>query len=440
MLMVSFDLIGAVSSGDQKIREHLRAKRLELIYKQSTITFMGNAVAGVLITFLFWHKYNPTVLSIWLLANTLVLALRSGPSYLYNSGKLAGKSYEWCFNIFNAGSVLTGILWSFIGIYICAFGTLSSCTIILVTIAGVVAGSFALNAASFPSFIAFSWSTLVPVGMYFLVRTDSDEFFLGIYALFFLGILTLMSYSMNRMIFRYFSYETENIKLIEKLAEEKGVVMKLNNDLKNDLILQKKIETELKNEKLKVDSLVEKLLELSTIDGLTGIPNRRHFDEYMGKEWSRCAREQIPLSLVLCDIDHFKDYNDHYGHLMGDNCLRKIASILSEHARRGGDMAARYGGEEFAIILPNTNLDNATGLAQQVHQAIKDMALEHKASATDNIVTASFGVASTIPNRDILSSALIALADKCLYKAKQSGRNRVISMEPEIIIPIKTFG
>ena len=103
-------------------------------------------------------------------------------------------------------------------------------------------------------------------------------------------------------------------------------------------------------------------------------------------------------------------------------------------------MAARYGGEEFAIILPNTNLDNATGLAQQVHQAIKDMALEHKASATDNIVTASFGVASTIPNRDILSSALIALADKCLYKAKQSGRNRVISMEPEIIIPIKTFG
>ena len=438
--MISFDLISAVSSGDQKTKEHLRAKRLELIYKQSIITFIGNAIAGLLVTVLFWQKYNPTILSIWLLTNTLVLAFRSGASYLYNSSRLAGKSYEWCFNIFNTGSVLTGILWGIIAIYICAFGTLTSCTTILIIIAGIVAGSFALNAASFPSFTAFSWSALVPISMYFLLMTDSHEYFLGIFALFFLGILTIMSYSMNKMIFRYFSYETENIKLIEKLAEEKGMVMKLNKDLNKDLKLQKKIETELKNEKLKVESLVEKLLKLSTIDGLTGIPNRRHFDEYMGKEWSRCAREQISLSLILCDIDHFKDYNDHYGHLKGDNCLRKIASTLSEHARRGGDMAARYGGEEFAIILPNTNLDNAIILAQQVHQAVRDMALEHKASATDNIITASFGVASIIPNRDILSSTLISLADKAMYKAKQGGRNRVVSMKSEDKIPIKSFG
>jgi diguanylate cyclase (GGDEF)-like protein len=424
---------------DQKTAEHLRTKRLDLIYRQSTFSFLGNGIAGLLIIVLFWKDYNHTVLTVWLLANTLLLAFRGGISHLYNTGRLTGRSYEWYFNIFNAGSVLTGIIWSFIGIYICEFGSLYSSAIVLLTIAGLVAVSVALNSVSFPSFVAFSYSALAPVSVYYLMKIDFGQTLLGIFALLFLGVLTLMSYSLNKMIFKYFSYETDNINLIEKLDEEKRVIMKLNNELKNDLLIQKKIETELINEKLKVESLVEKLLKLSTIDGLTGIPNRRHFDEYMGKEWSRCAREQLPLSLIICDIDHFKAYNDRYGHLMGDNCLRKVASILSEHARRGGDMAARYGGEEFAIILPNTSKENATLLAHQVHQAIQDLGIAHQASPTDNVISVSFGVATIIPHRDSLSTVLIAMADKALYQAKQSGRNCVITMEPEIVKSIKSI-
>jgi len=431
--MFSFDSISSISSPEQKAKEHLRTRRLVLIFRQSIFSFLGNGIAGLLIIALFWKDYNHNTLTAWLFANTLVLAFRGGISHIYNSGRLSGKSYEWCINLFNAGAVLTGILWSVIAIYICKFGTLYSSAIMLLTVAGLVAGSVALNAASFPSFIAFSCSSLVPIGTYFLLNTDSGMPLLGIFSLLFLGIMTLMSYSMNKMIFKYFSYETDNINLIEKLDEEKRVVMNLNNELKNDLFIQKKIEFDLKKEKLKVESLVEKLLELSTIDGLTGIPNRRHFDEYMGKEWSRCAREQMPLSLILSDIDHFKAYNDHYGHLKGDDCLRKVASVLSENARRGGDMAARYGGEEFAIILPNTSKESAVILAHQIHQAIRDLALEHKASDTDNIITASFGVATIIPTRDILSSVLISMADKALYEAKQYGRNRVIVIEPELI-------
>lgn len=428
-------LTTSVASNDQKKREHLKTKRLELISRQAMFSFLGNGIAGILTVVLFWQDFNHAVLSAWVTVNTLVLILRGGFSYLYNAGRFSGRSYEWYFTIFNMGSLLTGLIWSSIGIYICANGTLYSPTIMLLIIAGLVAGSVALNAVSFPSFITFSSSALAPLSIYLLLNPDFGKVLLGLFSLLFLSILALMSYNLNRMIFRYFSFETDNINLIENLAEEKRVVEKLNNDLQNDLLIQKKIEADLKNEKLKVESLVEKLLKLSTIDGLTGIPNRRHFDEYMGKEWSRCAREQIPLSLILCDIDHFKAYNDHYGHLTGDNCLRKIASILSEHARRGGDMAARYGGEEFAVILSNTNMENATLLAQQIHQAIKDMGLEHRASDTDNIVTVSFGVATIIPNRDILSSVLIALADKALYEAKQGGRDRVINMGPEVVIP-----
>ena len=359
--------------------------------------------------------------------------LRGLICHLYNKGSLTGKSYRWYLGIFNSGAALTGIMWSIIGIYICEHGSLYSPVIILLTIGGLVAGSAVLNAVSFPSFCTFSYCAVMPFSIYFLLKTDFDDILLGILSLLFLGILTLMSYHMNKMIFKYFSFEIDNIKLIDKLDKEKQMVISLNNELQNDLSIQKKIESDLKKEKLKVENLVEKLLKLSTIDGLTGIPNRRHFDEYMGKEWSRCAREQIPLSLIICDIDHFKAYNDYYGHLKGDDSLRKVASILSEHARRGGDTAARYGGEEFAIILPNTSKESASLLAEQIHQAINGLALEHKASKTSNIITASFGVATIIPQREMLSSVLVSMADKALYEAKQGGRNRVITMDPEII-------
>ena len=437
--MALFDLFSsAAPAADEGKWEHLRNKRLELLYRQSVISFLGNGIAGLLIIVLFWGYADHRMLFSWFLANTLILSLRGWLSHLYNTGRFENRSYRWRFAVFNTGALLTGITWAVIGIYICSFNNLYSSSIMLLTIAGLVAGSVALNVASFPSFMSFSCSALVPVCIYFLASGDFRLTMLGIFSLLFLGILSLMSFNLNRMFFRYFSLESDNISLINSLAEEKRVIERLNNDLKNDLQIQKKIESELKNEKQKVESLVEKLLKLSTIDGLTGIPNRRHFDEYMGKEWSRCAREHIPLSLILCDIDYFKDYNDHYGHLMGDNCLRKIASILSENARRGGDMAARYGGEEFAVILPNTNKENATLLAQQIHRAIYDMGLEHRASATDNVVSASFGVATIIPTRDILSSLLIALADKALYEAKQAGRNCVKTAEPEEVKSFKS--
>lgn len=411
----------------------LDTKRLDLIYKQSTFSFIGNGTTALLLLILFWQQIDHLFLTTWFTINIFVLTLRSVVSHLYFNGKRAGKSYRWWNNIYNTGAVLTGLSWSVIGIYICANGNLYSTAVILLTLAFLMAGSMAAYATSLPTFVCFSYSAVMPLSIFCLFRPELEQGFIGSITLLMLGILTLMSYHLNRMVNKYSSYEEENVELIERLDEEKQIIIKLNNDLQNELSKQKKIEFALKEEKLKVENLVEKLLKLSTIDGLTGIPNRRHFDEYMGKEWSRCAREQMPLSLIICDIDHFKAYNDYYGHLKGDDCLRKIGSTLSEHARRGGDMAARYGGEEFAVILPNTNKENATLLAEQIHEAIEGLALEHKASKTSNVITASFGVATIIPKREILSSVLVSLADKALYEAKQGGRNRVVTMDPEII-------
>ncbi len=171
----------------------------------------------------------------------------------------------------------------------------------------------------------------------------------------------------------------------------------------------------------------EMLQELSLRDGLTGISNRRHFDESLEREWHRARRDSTSLSLILFDIDYFKKYNDRYGHQAGDECLRTVARMLKSMIQRKTDIYARYGGEEFVVILPNTDVVGATGIAELIRLAIEACAIPHAASLVSEFVTISAGVASISPDTESDFNALIAEADALLYEAKQSGRNRVIS-------------
>jgi diguanylate cyclase (GGDEF)-like protein/PAS domain S-box-containing protein len=169
------------------------------------------------------------------------------------------------------------------------------------------------------------------------------------------------------------------------------------------------------------------LENLSTTDGLTDLPNRRRFDEFLKREWRRAMRDNTLLSLIMMDIDCFKEFNDHYGHLAGDDCLRRVAGVLAEIVKRPGDLAARYGGEEFACILPDTDLNGALVLANAVRSKINDISIPHFFSAAADHVTLSFGVATMIPEKGQSASDLIRMADDLLYGAKQSGRNQVRS-------------
>ena len=169
------------------------------------------------------------------------------------------------------------------------------------------------------------------------------------------------------------------------------------------------------------------LRALSFIDGLTGIANRRRFDEALLREWRRCARSHLPLSLVMLDVDHFKAYNDHYGHQAGDECLRAVAALLDEQMKRPGDLAARYGGEEFICLLPETDVDGATRVAERLRQAVAGHRLPHALSPVGGHVTISLGVSSAMPLGEAPPDGLTQLADRLLYEAKRSGRNRVCS-------------
>ncbi len=167
------------------------------------------------------------------------------------------------------------------------------------------------------------------------------------------------------------------------------------------------------------------LRRLSSLDGLTGIANRRRFDEYFEAEWRRCAREGIDVGLVLIDIDYFKYYNDNYGHQQGDDCLKQVAWALNGAMRRPGDLVARYGGEEFVVVLPKTDVEGAMIVAERLRVAIEALNLEHSFSKCSAHVTISLGAASARAQSDLPAAELLGMADRALYAAKESGRNRV---------------
>jgi diguanylate cyclase (GGDEF)-like protein len=168
-----------------------------------------------------------------------------------------------------------------------------------------------------------------------------------------------------------------------------------------------------------------KLATLSATDGLTGIANRRRFDEVLAAEWARARRSGQPLALALLDVDHFKKYNDRYGHQAGDECLRLVAAVMSAHARRAGDLVARYGGEEFAFVCPGLDADGMVALAQAVCTDLQQQGRRHTASPF-GVLTATIGVAVMAPGDEPTPATLVRHADEALYDGKQLGRNRVV--------------
>ncbi|HEU4623037.1 MAG TPA: diguanylate cyclase [Burkholderiaceae bacterium] len=167
------------------------------------------------------------------------------------------------------------------------------------------------------------------------------------------------------------------------------------------------------------------LRRMAFVDGLTGVFNRRYFDEHLAVELRRCARNGSPLSLILIDVDFFKRYNDFYGHQAGDDCLRRVAATLKSNLRRPGDLVARYGGEEFACILADTPLENGVAVAQALEKKVRALGLEHAESDVERVVTISAGVAQWAAGDSIDAASLVALADIQLYVAKRSGRGCV---------------
>ncbi|EPG66471.1 diguanylate cyclase [Leptospira wolffii] len=196
--------------------------------------------------------------------------------------------------------------------------------------------------------------------------------------------------------------------------------------LRHEMLQRKQREKDLEEITDKLSEAYQTLLRVSRTDGLSGIWNRRFFDEILEVEWKRSCRGSKPISLLLLDIDYFKKYNDTYGHQAGDECIRKVAGVLKNTARRAGDFPARYGGEEFAIILPETDSGKALVVAETIRARVQDLKISHEASDVSPFVSVSIGIASTVPDKKSNHlDKLLEESDKALYRSKESGRNKV---------------
>ena len=206
----------------------------------------------------------------------------------------------------------------------------------------------------------------------------------------------------------------ELLEAYKKLFRQTKRLVKMGDRMQSDL---NELNSELQCHK-------EKLAQMSYVDGLTSIANRRRFNEYLETEWNRAVRTGLPLGLVLLDIDFFKQFNDHYGHSAGDECLVLVARALSACIKRSSDLVSRYGGEEFAVILPETDFSGAKSIAEQIQTSIRDLGIVHGYSRIAPYVTVSIGIASCVPDEKNSHMELLEVADKQLYEAKEAGRNQ----------------
>jgi len=218
-------------------------------------------------------------------------------------------------------------------------------------------------------------------------------------------------------------YIAKPINKMELLARVRSVLR-----LRHEMDRRKARERELLEVTGQLEAANQMLLRLSFNDALTDVANRRSFDKMYYKEWGRVQRYSRPISLIMLDIDFFKIYNDSHGHLQGDECLKQVAKALRDTLKRPGDFVARYGGEEFVVVLPDTEIEGAIQIAENLKTNISELKIEFKESEVSEYVTISMGVASIVPKQDSSPDALINAADKVLYQAKRAGRNRIESV------------
>lgn len=223
------------------------------------------------------------------------------------------------------------------------------------------------------------------------------------------------------------------VKLEVNSLDEIGQLATNFNHMTNQLLkrdeelrlAQEELENQVKKRTEELMIANKELRRISFFDGLTGIANRRYFDEFLEREWQRAKRGNTPLALIMLDVDFFKDYNDTYGHIVGDECLKRIADVLKTATKRSTDLVARYGGEEFVIILPDTNVQGARTVGERIRSGVEKLGIRHKKSPSTGIVTVSIGISVAGLAKETLPITMLADADEALYQAKQSGRNRI---------------
>ena len=358
-------------------------------FRQLPISLIVNLTIGLILAAVLWNAVPTPALLIWLALLIAVTAARFLTLRAFiNAAPRSESEHAFWTKHFLAGACAAGVAWGLSGILLFHPSSFPHQVVLAFVLGGMVAGAVPLLSPVSRAYWCFAIPVVVPISIRMMWVGDRIHLVMGLMMVIF-GLAMLATSAQVHGLFRD----------AEKLRRE----------------LFSSIE-------------VEQALEyLVRLDSLTGIPNRRLFEEELSKEWARAKRDDAPLSLIMVDIDHFKEYNDHYGHPAGDLCLVDVAQAMHHALSRPGDVVARIGGEEFAFLLPQTDLSGAISVAEQIRERILALDLPHEASPVARHVTLSFGVSSSELASVSSPAELIRTSDIALYEAKRCGRNQIVA-------------
>ncbi|MBT9540145.1 MAG: diguanylate cyclase [Thiobacillus sp.] len=358
-------------------------------FRQLPISLIVNLAIGLILAAVLWNAVPTPVLLTW---SVLLIAV-TGARFLSlrafrNAAPRSESDLAMWTKYFLAGACAAGVVWGLSGILLFHPSSFPHQVVLAFVLGGMMAGAVPLLSPVSHAYWCFAIPVVVPISIQMMWVGDQIHLVMGLMMVIF-GLAMLATSAQVQRLFRD----------SEKLRRELFSV-------------------------IEVEQALEYLVRL---DSLTGIPNRRLFEEELGKEWARAKRDHAPFSLIMADIDHFKEYNDHYGHPAGDLCLVEVAQAMHHALSRPGDVVARIGGEEFAFLLPQTDLSGAIAVAEQIRERILALNFPHEASPVASHVTLSFGVSSSELTSVSSAGELIRTSDIALYEAKRCGRNQIVA-------------
>ncbi|GMQ97287.1 MAG: hypothetical protein BMS9Abin15_0994 [Gammaproteobacteria bacterium] len=408
------------SSDHQVLIEQYR-----LLFRQAPLTVIATTLLVLLITWSFWDSLPQTYLMAWLGAMLTVNAIRLALYMAYIQQDQAKRLSRLLRASYIGVLILSGVIWSALALMGTVAGSFEQLVVITLILAGVYASAIASNSSVMSGFIGFSLPVILPVSAIFFYREEQHALLIAWSIILYTFFMSFAAFEVNRILRKNIWLAIENARLLKNVSRSRDELNNLNKRLANELEDEKESAMVLVQTRERLQGAVDYLAHISLIDGLTGIANRRGFDAFFQKEWSRARRNGENLALVMLDVDFFKQYNDAYGHQAGDECLKRIATVIDNSVRRSADLAARIGGEEFAILLPGTGLNGASSLASQIRATIGKLQIPHEDSPIARFVTLSAGVAAIRANRRTDPAMLFQAADQALYTAKKEGRNVV---------------
>lgn len=391
------NLLNSSNRDENNIAVRTRADIIDLLFAQSSNVLLGHIAIISVYSLWIWPTANHTLVLSWVAMGLFISVVRFGLSLAYRKFHQTHLSQVLWVRLWTFMTVLVSLSYAFVCVVVTPYEQPEN----LVAIAALlflISGSTALSYASSLYAIACFILPLSSITSIYLISVATRETILA-------GLAIILFASVNLLFIR---------------TVNKAFIKSIELNYQHQQEIEKRI-------------LVERqLYEISRRDALTGLFNRRYFDEMLEVELGRAYRNHTSLSLVLIDVDYFKEYNDYYGHVAGDTCLLGIAQIIERQTNRKGDLLARYGGEEFAVILPAIDAKGALGFAHRLQNFVQHQRLEHKATKIASLgsITISIGVTSVVPVMKIKPSRLIDQADKALYDAKKAGRNRVKAFSP----------